>query len=106
RGVVLGIAVVPLGGGACFPTAVEADGEFALGVVMAEENLRDRRAALLAGIVEVKQGWHFVDPAAHIHASAAGEKNDGAWIGRDHLLDERVLAGGQREGAVVALAFS
>ena len=105
RGVVFGVAVVPLRRGACFPTAVEGDGELALGIVLAEENLRDGRAALLAGIVEVEQGGDFIDPAAHVHAAAAGEEHDGAGIGSDHLLDERVLAGGQREGAVVALAL-
>ena len=80
RGVVFGIAVVPLRRGACFPTAVERDGEFALGVVLAEENLRDRCAALLAGIVEVEHGRDFVEPAAQVHAAATGEENDGAWI--------------------------
>src|SRR5580698_780819 len=95
--VVFGIAGIPLRRGICFPTAIEGDREFALRVVLAEEDLRDSRAALLAGIVKMEQGRNFVDPVAQVHASTAGEENDSAGIGGDYLLDKRVLTGGQRK---------
>ena len=47
----------------------------------------------------------LIEPAARIHAAAAGEGDDGVRIGRGHGFDQRVLSPGQREGAVVALAL-
>ena len=73
--------------------------------MLAEENLGDGRAALLAGILGVQQRGNLVEPAPRIHAAAAGEGDDGVRIGRGDGFDQRVLSPGQREGAVVSFAL-
>src|ERR1039458_10335280 len=50
--------------GILLPTAVEADRQLALGVALAEQNLGDGRAALLAGIVNLQQRGNLRQPAA------------------------------------------
>src|ERR1035437_3953151 len=50
--------------GVFLPTAVEADRQLALGIVLAEENFGDGRAALLAGISSVRQRGVSMPPPA------------------------------------------
>ena len=105
RGVVGGIAVVPLRRRVFVQTAIEGDGQLAFGIVLAEEDLRDGCAAFLARIEGVQQGGNLVEPAARVHAAAAVEDHDGVRIGCGDLLNQCVLARGQREGPVVILAL-
>src|ERR1035441_10612172 len=67
RRIVLWVAGVPLRGRVLVPTAVEADRKFALRIVLPKKNLRDGRAAFLAGIPGVEQYGHFIEPAAGVH---------------------------------------
>ena len=53
----------------------------------------------------MEQGGNLIEPAARVHAAAAGERDDGVRIGCGSRFDERVLAPRQREGAVEALAL-
>jgi hypothetical protein len=45
------------------------------------------------------------EPAACIYCAAGGERDDGVRVGGGNGLNERVLAPGELEGAVVAFAF-
>ena len=74
--------------------------------MLAEENLSDGRAAFLAGIVCVEQGWNLGEPMLGVHAAAASEGDDGVRIGLGDGFNQRVLAPRQGEGAVESLAFS
>src|ERR1035437_9126013 len=105
RGVCAGDGGVGLGRGVFSPTAVEADRQLALWVVLAEEDLGAGRAAFLAGGGRLRPRGTRGEPAAGVRAAAAGEGDDGVRIDGGGSLDERVLAPGQLEGAVVALAF-
>ena len=73
--------------GVLLPTAVEADGQLAFRVVLAEENFGDSGAAFLAGILGVEQRGNLVEPAPDIHAAAAGQGDDGVRIGRGNGFD-------------------
>ena len=87
------------------PVAVEADGQLAFGIVLAEDHFSNSRAAFLARIPGVQQRGNLVEPAAHVHGAAAGERDDGVRILRRDRFNQRVLTPGQREGAVVAFAL-
>jgi hypothetical protein len=74
--------------------------------VPAEENLGHSSTTLLARIVVVQQNRHVGKPAAHVHAAATGERHNRARIGRGHSFHQRILAPGQREGAIMPLALT
>src|ERR1035437_3661673 len=88
RGVCAGDGVVGLGRGVFSPTAVEADRQLALWVVLAEEDLGDGRAAFLAGVVSVQQHGNPGEPAAGVRAAAAGEGDDGVRVDGGGSLEE------------------
>ncbi len=106
RGVGAGNRVVVLERWVVFPTAIEADGQLAFGVVLAEEHLRqppcrlpgrDTRCRASAGTLSSQRRVSMPPPPVRVTmvcglAAAIG-------------FDQRVLAPGQREGAVVALAL-
>ena len=53
----------------------------------------------------MEQDRDLREPAAGIESAAAGEGDDNVGIGGGDGFDERILAVGQREGAVGAFAF-
>ncbi len=83
-----GDGVIVVEGWIVLPGTVEADGQFAFGVVLAEEHFRDGGSAFLAGIPGVQQRGHLVEPAMRIHAAAAGEGDDGVRVGCGHGFNQ------------------
>ena len=105
RGIRAGSAVVVRLRGVALPIAVEADGQLALGIVFAEDDLCNGCAALLAGIPGEQQRGNLVEPRLRFHAAAAGKGDDGVRIGRGDGVNQGILSPGQREGAIVSFAL-
>ena len=64
-----------------FPIAVEADGQLALRVVFAEQDIRYSSSTLLARIPGMKKCRDFVEPAPRVRTAAADQGDNCVWIG-------------------------
>src|ERR1700730_193759 len=99
------LRVVAVKGGIVFPPAFKCSRQFSGWAEIAEENLRQRRAALLPRIPGMENGGELVEPLAHSDVSAGIQNNDHVLVHAGNLLDEDILAPGKTEGAVSPLSF-
>ena len=97
--------IVVLVAGILLPCTVEAHRQFAFGVVLAKQHLRNGVAAFLSGIPGVQQCRHLVQPQRGVHRAARSQRHYRVRIGRGHGLNQRVLSPGQGEGAVRSFAL-
>ncbi len=97
--------VVPVVHRIVLPAALEADRQLALGRALAEQDLGQGAPALLARVPVLQQRRHLAEPVLGGVVAARGDADDGLAIGGGNRLDQRFLAPGQAEGAVVGLAL-
>ena len=75
-----------------FPTTLKGCRQLARRTVIAKENLRQCRPALLPGIPGVQNGRNIVNPSRHVDVAAGGQHDDHVLVDCADLPNEFVLS--------------